>query len=199
MFARCRDIVIRTDPVGRENDRASLLVTVRRFTPAPGEGAPRRRRVEDGLDLVLARQAAEAAGLTMQLRQEVQLVSLSVQFPKAFTDAGGGMASIELPARGKVSNVPEWVLVISADTGLVSSAAFGLGQAAFETRGAQSARDARALLREWPVGLRNLLHTNEPTTSLASKVAGSSLYGCWHLTWIHLGIAGCIAGGCCSM
>lgn len=68
-LARCRDVVIRTDPRGRDDDMASLSVTGRRFTPVAGEGAPRRRRVEDGLDLVLARQAVEAAGLTMKLHQ----------------------------------------------------------------------------------------------------------------------------------
>jgi hypothetical protein len=154
MFARCRDIVIRTDPVARGNDDvATLLVTGRRLTAARGEGEPRRRRLEDGLDLVLARQAAEAAGLSMHLRQEGDLVGMGVHFPRAMTEPSGSMPGIEWPARAPVAHVPEWVLVITPDSGLVSSAAFGLGQAGFETRGAQTARDARRKLQDSPVAV----------------------------------------------
>jgi hypothetical protein len=153
MFARCRDIVIRTEPARGDDGNAMLVITGRRFAGDAPEGAPRRRRLEDGLDLVLARQAADSAGLPMQLRQDGPLVGISVLFPQALTGLGGGLPGLERPTRAPVPNTPEWVLVITTDSGLVSSAAFGLGQAGFETRGAQTARDARAKLRESPVGV----------------------------------------------
>lgn len=151
MLARCSDIVVRTECTSA-GEGATFVASGRRRAEDPAPGALRRRRLEDGLDLVLVRQAVVSAGLALVIRDDGGQVGLSVHFPQAFTD----IKTIEGHSfgRGPAPHVvPDWVLVVTTDEGLVSSAAFGLGQAGFETRGARSAREARAKLRQSPVAV----------------------------------------------
>ncbi len=198
-----RDVTLQTLPPAGEGP-ARLVVRVRLPAPQPtGTGAPRARRLHDGLAWMLVRQLVASNELSVRRENADGHAVVTVDFPKAFRGSDG-VSSVELlpPIHdGGVGALGALVLVVAAGRQLRGDALAVLEAAGLDAVGVGDLATARRLLTERAVGavvvahdlngpefarLRNELLAGEQPCPLVEITAGSPSFQSFGFTGFEI-------------
>lgn len=131
-----------------ESSRWPAPACIRLRLAAPQDGAPlRRRRMDDGLHLPLAMQAAAWLDLQVLYQDQGAAAELQVSFPQTYQH-DMGLATIELLETPEGQAPARWALVLAADDDLRAEAMHVLSRAGIETRGAATCAEAGRMFED---------------------------------------------------